>query len=57
VGACQWQKLNNGILTKYNWMVQNSAGLELGYKTDIGATYINAKLGVVLEDEDLAPFP
>ena len=49
-----WQppEIKDGVLTKYNWMVQNSAGLELGYKTDIGAfTYINAKFGVVLEDE------
>lgn len=49
-----WQppEIKDGLLTKYNWMVQNSSGLELGYKTDIGAfTYINAKFGVVLEDE------
>ncbi len=49
-----WQppEIKDGFLTKYNWMVQNSAGLELGYKTDIGAfTYINARFGVVLEDE------
>ena len=49
-----WQlpEIKDGVLTKYNWMVQNSAGLELGYKTDIGAfTYINAKFGVILEDE------
>ena len=32
--------------------MQNSADLELGYKTDIGAfTYINARFGVILEDE------
>ncbi|WP_207562727.1 acyltransferase [Sulfurimonas aquatica] len=37
--------------TKYNWIVQNKAGLELGYKTDIGAfSYINAKYGVIIED-------
>ena len=37
--------------TKYNWIVQNKEGLNLGYKTDIGAfTYINAKNGVVIED-------
>lgn len=37
--------------TKYNWIVQNKEGLELGHKTDIGAfTYINAKKGVVIED-------
>ncbi|MDF1875188.1 acyltransferase [Sulfurimonas sp. SAG-AH-194-I05] len=39
-----------GIPTKYNWIVQNKDGLELGYKTDIGAfSYINAKYGVILE--------
>jgi acetyltransferase-like isoleucine patch superfamily enzyme len=44
-------KIEEGKLTKYNWMVQNKKGLKLGYKTDIGAfTYINAKAGVVLED-------
>ena len=38
-------------MTKYNWVVQNSKHLKLGYKTDIGAfTYINAKNGVVIED-------
>ena len=37
--------------TKYNWIVQNRDGLELGYKTDIGAfSYINAAFGVVIED-------
>ncbi len=44
-------KIEEGKLTKYNWLVQNKKGLELGYKTDIGAfTYINAKNGVVIED-------
>jgi len=38
-------------LTKYNWLVQHTKGLELGYKTDIGAfTYINAQEGVIIED-------
>ncbi len=49
----KWQKpkIEEGKLTKYNWLVQNKAGLKLGYKTDIGAfSYINAKYGVVLED-------
>jgi len=37
--------------TKYNWIVQNVDGLDLGYKTDIGAfSYINAKYGVVIEE-------
>jgi len=41
----------DGKPTIYNWIVQNKDGLELGYKTDIGAfSYINAKYGVVIED-------
>jgi len=41
----------DGVPTKYNWVVQNVLGLELGYKTDIGAfSYINAKHGVVIEE-------
>ena len=48
----QYPKIEDSVPTKYHWLVQNSAGLELGYKTDIGAfTYINARFGVVLEDE------
>jgi len=49
----EWKhpKIEEGKLTKYNWMVQNKDGLKLGFKTDIGAfTYINAKNGVVIED-------
>jgi len=38
-------------LTEYYWLVQNKENLKLGYKTDIGAfTYINAKNGVIIED-------
>jgi acetyltransferase-like isoleucine patch superfamily enzyme len=44
--------IEEGRLTQYNWLVQNRAGLKLGHRTDIGAfTYINAKAGVVIEDE------
>jgi len=44
--------IEDGKLTKYNWVVQNKYGLELGYKTDIGAfSYINAKYGVIIDDE------
>lgn len=44
-------EINEGELTKYNWLVQNKDNLDLGYKTDIGAfTYINAKNNVVIED-------
>ena len=47
----KYPKIEEGKLTKYNWMVQNKDGLKLGYKTDIGAfTYINAKNVVVIED-------
>lgn len=43
--------IEEGQLTKYNWLVQHKKKLKLGYKTDIGAfTYINAKNGVVIED-------
>ena len=47
----QYPEIEEGKLTKYNWMVQNKDGLKIGHKTDIGAfTYINAKNGVVIED-------
>lgn len=48
-----WEKpkIEEGKLTKYNWLVQNKKGLKLGWKTDIGAfTYINAKNGVNIKD-------
>jgi acetyltransferase-like isoleucine patch superfamily enzyme len=48
-----WKKpvIEEGKLTKYNWMVQHTENLRLGYKTDIGAfTYINAKYGVQIDD-------
>jgi acetyltransferase-like isoleucine patch superfamily enzyme len=44
-------EIEEGVLTKYNWLVQNVHNFQLGYKTDIGAfTYINAKYGVRIED-------
>ncbi len=49
-----WQppEIIDGQPTKYNWIVQNKVGLQLGRRTDIGAfTYINAKHGVTIEDE------
>jgi len=47
----QFPEIVEGIPTKYNWVVQNKDGLELGYKSDIGAfSYINAKYGVVIEE-------
>jgi acetyltransferase-like isoleucine patch superfamily enzyme len=46
-----YPEIEEGKLTKYNWMVQHKDKLKLGYKTDIGAfTYINAKNGVTIED-------
>ena len=48
----QYPDIEDGIPTKYHWIVQNIDGLKLGYKTDIGAfTYINAKNGVIIEEE------
>jgi acetyltransferase-like isoleucine patch superfamily enzyme len=45
-------KIEDGKLTKYNWVVQNLEGFDLGVKTDIGAfSYINALHGVVIEDD------
>jgi len=49
----KWEhpQIEDGKLTKYNWVVQHTSGFELGYKTDIGAfTYINAQHGVIIED-------
>ena len=47
----QYPEIEEGKLTKYNWIVQNKENLKLGFKTDIGAfTYINAKYGVDIED-------
>jgi acetyltransferase-like isoleucine patch superfamily enzyme len=44
--------IEEGKLTKYNWLVQHKENLKLGLRTDIGAfTYINAKNEVVIEDE------
>lgn len=46
-----YPKIEEGKPTKYNWVVQNLDGLELGFKTDIGAfSYINAKFGVIIQD-------
>ena len=41
----------DGVMTKYNWIVQHVDKLSLGYKTDIGAfSYINAQYKVTIED-------
>lgn len=48
----KYPEIEEGKLTKYNWIVQNKDGLKLGFATDIGAfSYINAKYGVEIEDE------
>jgi acetyltransferase-like isoleucine patch superfamily enzyme len=48
----KYPDIEDGKLTKYNWVVQNLDGLDLGFKTDIGAfSYINAKYKVVIADE------
>lgn len=45
-------KIEEGKPTKWNWVVQGVKNLQLGNNTDIGAfTYINAKEGVVIENE------
>jgi acetyltransferase-like isoleucine patch superfamily enzyme len=50
-GDWRYPEIRDGKLTAYNWLVQNSEGLKLGYGTDIGAfTYINARNGVIIED-------
>ena len=47
----KYPDIEEGKITKYNWLVQHKDKLKLGYKTDIGAfTYINAKNGVIIED-------
>jgi acetyltransferase-like isoleucine patch superfamily enzyme len=46
-----YPNIEDGKPTKYNWVVQNLSGLDLGFKTDIGAfSYINAKHGVFIEE-------
>ena len=46
-----YPEIEDGIPTKYNWVVQYKDNFSLGYKTDIGAfTYINAKHKVTIED-------
>ena len=47
----EYPEIEDGKLTKYNWIVQHPDNFDLGYRTDIGAfTYINAKNGVIIED-------
>jgi acetyltransferase-like isoleucine patch superfamily enzyme len=45
-------QIEEGVPTKWNWVVQGVAGLKLGSRTDIGAfTYINARHEVEIGDE------
>jgi acetyltransferase-like isoleucine patch superfamily enzyme len=44
--------IEEGVPTRWNWVVQGVPGLQLGQRTDIGAfTYINARFGVEIGDE------
>lgn len=48
-----WQEpeIKDGKPTKYGWVVKDIGLFQLGQKTDIGIfTYINAKKGVIIED-------
>ena len=50
----KWQapKMEDGKPTEYGWVVRHVPHFVMGHKTDIGAfTYINAKHGVVFEDD------
>jgi acetyltransferase-like isoleucine patch superfamily enzyme len=47
----EYPEIEDGQLTKYNWVVQNIEGFDLGFETDIGAfSYINALHGVAIKD-------
>ena len=47
----EYPEIEEGIPTKYQWLVRHKEGFSLGVKTDIGAfTYVNARNGVTIED-------
>jgi len=49
-----WQQpqIEDGVPTKWGWVVKHSDKFHLGKDTDIGfGTYINAKAGVFIEDD------
>lgn len=47
-----YPEVEEGKLTKWNWMVQHKDSLTMGRNVDIGAfSYLNAKNGIVIEDE------
>ena len=44
--------IEEGLPTRYHWIVRNLTGFQMGSHTDIGAfTYINALHGVTIEDK------
>ena len=48
----EYPEIEENKPTKYNWIVRHIENFKLGQETDIGAfSYINAKYGVVIEDE------
>jgi acetyltransferase-like isoleucine patch superfamily enzyme len=50
-GEWKYPEIKEGELNRYNWLIQHSENLKLGYESDIGAfTYINARYGVEIED-------
>jgi len=50
-GKWKYPEIKEGELTRYNWLIQHSENLKLGYESDIGAfTYVNAQYGVEIED-------
>ena len=47
----KYPEIEDGKLTKYNWVVQNIEGFDLGFEADIRAfSYINALHGVEIKD-------
>ena len=47
----EYPEIEEGKLTKYNWMVWHKENFKLGRNTDIGAfVFINAKEQVIIED-------
>ena len=50
-GRWKYPEIKDGELTQYNWLIQHSENLKLGYESDIGAfTYVNALHGVEIGD-------
>ncbi len=48
----KYPAIEDGKPTKYNWVIKNIEGFDLGFGTDIGAfSYINALHGVEIKDD------